>query len=104
MTEDLGEINDIRFQDMSAADIQLLMVYLGRVLDGFDAADQQASEKFPGSTNQMDRTTKNSLRPYDQQKRGRKPDMFKKRLYIAPALDTLLRPEQISDHSCYDRK
>ncbi len=55
LTEDLGEINDIWFQDMSAADIQLLMVYLGRVLDGFDAAYQRAAEKFPGSTNQMDR-------------------------------------------------
>jgi hypothetical protein len=56
LTEDLGEINDIWFQDMSAADIQLLMVYLGRVLDGFDAAYQRASEKFPGSTDRMDRS------------------------------------------------
>jgi DNA-binding MarR family transcriptional regulator len=56
LTEDLGEINDIWFQDMSAADIQLLMVYLGRVLDGFDAAYQRASEKFPGSADRMDRS------------------------------------------------
>jgi DNA-binding MarR family transcriptional regulator len=46
LTEELVEINDVWFRDMAPAEIQQLSKYLERLLDGFDAAYQKASDKF----------------------------------------------------------
>jgi len=46
LTEELAEVNDAWFRDMSPAEIQQFSEYLERVLDGFDAAYQKASDKF----------------------------------------------------------
>jgi len=54
LTAELREVNDVWFQDMTAAEIQLLIVFLERVLNGFDAAYQRAKEKFPAQSDQWD--------------------------------------------------
>jgi DNA-binding MarR family transcriptional regulator len=46
LTAELREVNDIWFKEMTASEIQLLIVFLERVLNGFDAAYQKAKEKF----------------------------------------------------------
>jgi DNA-binding MarR family transcriptional regulator len=46
LTEELAEINDVWFRDMAPTEIQQFSKYLERMLDGFDAAYQKASEKF----------------------------------------------------------
>jgi DNA-binding MarR family transcriptional regulator len=53
LTEELGEINDVWFRDMAPAEIQQLSKYLERILDGFDAAYQKASDKFQRPLNQI---------------------------------------------------
>jgi DNA-binding MarR family transcriptional regulator len=51
LTEELVEVNDVWFRDMSPQEIHRLSEYLGRVLDGFDSAYQRASEKFQSPLN-----------------------------------------------------
>ena len=46
LTEELAEVNDAWFRDMTPAEIQQLSKYLERMLDGFDAAYKKASDKF----------------------------------------------------------
>ena len=46
LTEELSDINDVWFRDMTAAEILQFSKYLERVLDGFDAAYQKAADKF----------------------------------------------------------
>lgn len=46
LTEELVDVNDIWFRDMSPAEIQKFSDYLRQVLDNFDDAYQRASEKF----------------------------------------------------------
>jgi DNA-binding MarR family transcriptional regulator len=46
LTEELLEVNDVWFRDMSPQEIYLLSEYLTKVLDGFDSAYQRAWEKF----------------------------------------------------------
>jgi DNA-binding MarR family transcriptional regulator len=51
LTDELMEINDVWFRDMAPAEIQQFSEYLERLLDGFDAAYQKASEKFKPAFN-----------------------------------------------------
>jgi DNA-binding MarR family transcriptional regulator len=46
LTEELLEVNDVWFRDMSPQEIYELSEYLTKVLDGFDSAYQRAWEKF----------------------------------------------------------
>jgi DNA-binding MarR family transcriptional regulator len=51
LTAELVDINDVWFRDMTPAEIHELTKYLERVLDGFDAAYQRASDKFQSPLN-----------------------------------------------------
>jgi DNA-binding MarR family transcriptional regulator len=51
LTEELADVNDIWFRDMTPTEIHQLSRYLERVLDGFDAAYQRAADKFRMSLN-----------------------------------------------------
>ena len=51
LTEELAEVNDAWFRDMTPAEIQQFSKYLERVLDGFDAAYKKASDKFQSPLN-----------------------------------------------------
>jgi len=51
LTEELAEVNDVWFRDMAPEEIHQLSKYLERVLDGFDAGYQRASEKFQSRLN-----------------------------------------------------
>jgi DNA-binding MarR family transcriptional regulator len=46
VTLDLREVNDLWFHELNAAEMQLLKVYLERILNGFDGAYQKAREVF----------------------------------------------------------
>ena len=46
LTEDLVEVNNAWFRDMTPQEVQRLSGYLERLLDGFDSAYQRACEKF----------------------------------------------------------
>jgi DNA-binding MarR family transcriptional regulator len=46
LTEELVEVNDVWFREMSPQEIYQLSEYLTRVLDNFDSAYQRAREKF----------------------------------------------------------
>ena len=46
LTVDLKEVNDIWFDELNGAEMQLLKTCLERVLNGFDAAYQKAGETF----------------------------------------------------------
>ena len=54
LTSELREINDVRFQEMTAAEIQLLIVFLERFLAGFDGAYQRAVAKFQARPERRD--------------------------------------------------
>jgi DNA-binding MarR family transcriptional regulator len=51
LTEELAEVNDVWFRDMSPAEIHQLSKYLERILDSFDVAYQRAWEKFQSPLN-----------------------------------------------------
>src|SRR5215475_7615902 len=51
LTEELAEVNDVWFRDMTPAEIQQLSKYLEQMVDGFDAAYQRAWEKFQSPSN-----------------------------------------------------
>ena len=46
LTEELADVNDIWFRDMTPTEIHQFSKYLERVLDGFDTAYQKAADKF----------------------------------------------------------
>ena len=50
LTDELGDVNDVWFKEMTAAEIQVLITFLKRVLNGFDGALVKAKEKFSSLT------------------------------------------------------
>jgi DNA-binding MarR family transcriptional regulator len=46
LTAELREINELWFAEMTTAEIKSLIVYLDKVLDGFDPAYERARDKF----------------------------------------------------------
>ncbi len=46
LTKELREINDIWFAEMSTKEINFLIGYLGKILDGFDSAYERTRDKF----------------------------------------------------------
>ncbi len=54
LTDELREVNDVWFQEMTGAEIQMLIIFLERVLNGFDGAFHRAKEKFPPQTERGD--------------------------------------------------